>query len=133
MVSRWRIVLALAVVTVIGLAAKNYTGPAHGWINDYGPASAAYVVFFMLVAYFVFPRPSAATRIAVVVLLATCILEVLQLWRPAWLQALRSSTLGAALLGTTFSPWDFPAYVVGSILGWSLLRWLSPGPTLQEQ
>ena len=128
MASRWHILIALVVVIVLGLAAKNYTGPGHWWVNDWGPASVAYVVFFMLVVFFIFPRPSAATRIAVIVFLVTCLLEVLQLWQPAWLQTFRSSTPGAALLGTTFSLWDFPAYAVGAILGWFLLRWLSGDP-----
>ena len=84
-------------------------------LNNFGPASVAYVAFFMLAAFLVVPRRSAATRIAVGVLLVTYILEFLQLWHPPRLQAIRSTFLGASLLGTSFSWWDFAAYVVG---GW---------------
>ena len=116
------------VVAVFGLAAKLYPGPGRWWVNNFGPASVAYVVFFMLAAFLVVPRRSAVTRIAVGVLLVTCALEFLQLWHPAWLQAIRSTFLGASLLGTSFSWWDFPAYVVGAVVGWLFLRRIVSGP-----
>jgi hypothetical protein len=125
MASRLHIVIAVVVVTALGIAAKNHSGPAQWWVNDWGPASVAYVVFFMLLAFLVFPRRSAATPIAIAVVLATCFVEVLQLWHPEWLEDLRSSVLGATLLGTSFSLWDFPAYIVGGIVGWFFLRWLA--------
>ena len=64
-------------------------------------------------------------RIAVGVLLATCVLEFLQLWHPPWLQVMRSTFLGESLFGTSFSWWDFPAYVVGAVVGWIVLRRLA--------
>jgi hypothetical protein len=119
---RLRIILALLAVTALGLAAKSYSGPGHWWVNDWGPASVAYELFFMLLAFLVVPRRGAITPIAVGVCAATCVLEVLQLWQPPWLQAVRSHVLGRALLGTSFSWWDMPAYVIGCTLGWFLLR-----------
>ena len=68
----------------------------------------------MLAAFLVVSRRKLTTRIAVGVLLVTCVLESLQLWHRPWLQAIRSTFLGASLLGTSFSWWDFPAYVVGA-------------------
>ena len=115
-------------VAAFGLAAKLYPGPARWWVNNLGPASVAYVVFFMLAAFLVVPRRELATRIAVGVLLVTCVLEFLQLWHPPWLQAIRSTFLGASLLGTSFSWWDFPAYVVGAGVGWVVLRGMAMGP-----
>lgn len=35
-----------------------------------------------------------------------------------------ASTLGRTLIGTTFSLWDFPHYVLGCVLGWLWLRQL---------
>lgn len=121
---RVRIVLALLVVTGLGFAAKLYPGPGRWWVNDWGPASVAYEVFFMLLAFLMVPRREAITPIAVGVCLATCAGEFLQLWQPPWLGAVRSTFLGGALLGNSFSWWDLPAYPVGCLAGWFLLRWL---------
>ncbi|MEE9212976.1 MAG: DUF2809 domain-containing protein, partial [Phycisphaeraceae bacterium] len=54
----------------------------------------------------------------------TCALEFAQLWHPPWLQMIRSTFLGRAVLGTTFSWWDLPIYPVGCALGWLWLRGL---------
>jgi hypothetical protein len=122
---RVRIVLALLVVTTLGFAAKFYPGPGRWWVNDWGPASVAYEVFFMLLVFLIVPRREAITPIAVGVGLATCAGEFLQLWHPPWLEAIRSTFLGGALLGNSFAWWDLPAYPVGCLLGWLLLHWLS--------
>jgi len=121
---RLQIVLALLAVTAFGLGAKFYPGPGRWWVNNFGPASVAYEVFFMLLALLVVPRRGAVTPIAVGVCVMTCILELLQLWQPPWLQAVRSGFLGGALLGNEFSWWDLPAYPIGCTLGWFLLRWI---------
>jgi hypothetical protein len=52
----------------------------------------------------------------------TCVLEILQLWHPPILEAMRDTWIGRLLLGSTFSWWDFPHYVLGSILGWLWLK-----------
>ena len=126
---RRRIVVVLLVVTVFGLAMKLYPGPGRWWVNNWGPASVAYEIFFMLLVFLVVPRRGAITPIAIGVCATTCALEVLQLWKPPWLVAVREGTfLGRALLGTSFSWWDFPAYFIGCTLGWCLLHWLLRRP-----
>ena len=117
---RFGIVVALLAVTAFGLAMKFYPGPGRWWVNHFGPAS----VFFMLLAFLVVPRRRAVTPIAVGVCAATCALEFLQLWKPPWLEAARSTFLGECLLGDSFSWWDLPAYPIGCLLGWFLLQWL---------
>ena len=117
------IILALPAVTALGLAMKLYPGPGAWWVNNWGPASVAYEMFFMLLVFLIVPRRGAITPIAVGVCAATCVLEVLQLWKPPWLQAVRSKFLGKMLLGDSFSWWDLPAYPIGCILGWLLLHW----------
>jgi hypothetical protein len=124
---RLRTFLALLVVAACGLAAKSYSGPGNWWVNNYGPASVAYVVFFMLAAFLIVPRRRAIIPIAVGVLTVTCLLEVLQLWQPPWLRFVRSTFIGASLLGTTYSWWDFPAYGLGAIAGCVLLRRMADG------
>jgi hypothetical protein len=53
----------------------------------------------------------------VAVLVGTSALELLQLWHPPWLDAVRRTFPGAAVLGQVFDPWDFVYYVIGSALG----------------
>jgi hypothetical protein len=114
--------LALAVVVPAGLASKLLGGP---WLRDFG-VGVLYEVFWILAVLLVRPWLSAAV-VAVVVLVATSLLEVLQLWHPAWLEAVRNTFVGHALLGSHFSWWDFPHYVAGCIVGALLGRVLARG------
>jgi len=61
-------------------------------------------------------------RVAVAVFAVTSALEVLQLWNPPLLAAVRSIFLGRTLIGTTFGWWDFPHYAAGALLAVVLLR-----------
>jgi hypothetical protein len=87
---------------------------------------ALYVILWILMVGVFLWRP-AARRIAGTVLAITCALEFLQLWHPAWLEAIRATFPGRVLLGTTFGWTDFPPYFLGAALGWLMLgavRWL---------
>jgi hypothetical protein len=75
-----------------------------------------------LLALLIWPTLSSRL-VAVTVLGITCILEALQLWQPSALDTVRSSFIGHALIGSTFSWWDFPNYLLGSVLGVLLVRW----------
>ncbi len=105
----------LAILVVLGLAAKGWRGPLAGWANDY-LAGVVYVVFWVVLAKAAWPRARTA-RVAAIVLLATCAIETLQLLRAPLLETIRATWLGRALIGTTFSWLDFPHYVVGSVIG----------------
>ncbi|MBN1670750.1 MAG: DUF2809 domain-containing protein [Kiritimatiellae bacterium] len=112
----------LALLVPVGLLVKYHvTGAYRVWCFYYG-AAVVYEVFWVFALRFAFSRLSPAACGAIV-LLGTCVIECLQLWRPAWLMAVRGTWLGAALLGTSFDPWDFPHYVLGSALG-AVLLWL---------
>ena len=126
MAIRVRILIALSIVTPLGFAAKWYAGPARWWLNNWA-ASIVYELFFMLLVFFICPRKGAVAPIAVGVCAATIALEFLQLWHPAWLQAIRGTFFGRALLGTTFAASDLPIYPVGCLLGWLLLHGLIRG------
>ncbi len=115
---RPRLAAAIILVTLAGLALKLHPGPAGGWLRDHG-AGIAYVVFWMLLLLLLRPTLAIA-RVAAGVLLVTCGLELLQLWHPPALEAVRGSFLGHALIGSSFSPWDFPHYAVGGLLGAAL-------------
>ena len=113
-------VAALVVVTPLGFATKFYTGPASGWVQ-HSAGGVLYVMFWILVVLAVRPRLTPL-RVGVAVFLVTSTLEVLQLWHPAWLEALRAPFLGRALLGSTFAWWDFPHYALGCMAALALIR-----------
>lgn len=114
---RKRITLSLLAVTPLGFALKFYAAPGRNWVSNYA-AGILYEIFWCLVLFFLWPRRKFTAPIAAGVLVVTCLLEVLQLWHPPALEGVRSTFLGRTLIGTTFSWWDFPHYVLGCALGW---------------
>ena len=79
-------------------------------------------MIFFVVALAIISQASSATRITLIVLTLTCVLEFLQLWHLLWLEQIRRTLLGRALLGTTFGWTDFPPYFAGAVIGWALVR-----------
>ena len=116
-------IISLLIIIVMGFLFKFYTGPAHEWFNNYG-AAIFYEIFWCLFVFLLLPSRKAARQIPLWVFGVTCGLEFLQLWHPPMLEQFRSTFLGRMLIGTTFSWWDFPHYVLGCILGWLCLRQL---------
>ncbi|MDZ7342530.1 MAG: DUF2809 domain-containing protein [candidate division KSB1 bacterium] len=117
-----RTALSILIITPIGFASKFYRGPSAAWVND-SLAGMFYVIFWCLVVFLFFPD-SKPWKIAAVVLAITCLLEFLQLWHPPFLEWVRSSFIGATILGTSFVWSDFPYYFLGSAVGWLWLRWI---------
>ncbi|MBO1049654.1 MAG: DUF2809 domain-containing protein [Dolichospermum sp. DEX182a] len=73
-------------------------------------------------AFGLFRSKKAVVQIPIWVFILTCIVEVLQLWHPPILEAIRATLIGKLLLGTTFAWWGFPDYLIGSIFGWLWLE-----------
>lgn len=119
---RFKAVMAIPVTVAFGLACKVYSGSGANFINNFGPASIAYVILIMLILFLILPERDLVIPIALTAFLVTCVIEFLQLWHPNWLTALRKTLLGRLMLGTTFSVLDFPAYLVGAIIGSLLLK-----------
>ncbi len=109
----------------IGLYSKLYSGIGAHWVNN-RLGGVFYEVFWCFGALCLLPaaRPRA---IAGWVFAITCALETLQLWHPPTLERLRETAIGATILGASFDPWDFPYYVVGAAMGWSLMAWVQGG------
>ena len=105
--TRPKLAAALVPVTAAGLAMKRLPGAAGGggWPRDHG-AGIAYVVFWILLLLLLHPTLAIA-RVAAGVLLVTCGLELLQLWHPPALEALRASFLGHALIWRSAPPKAF--------------------------
>ncbi|MCD6334242.1 MAG: DUF2809 domain-containing protein [Candidatus Latescibacteria bacterium] len=119
---RRAILRSLFVVTPLGFATKFYPGPGAWWFNNYA-GGLLYEVFWCLAAGLMWPRASAF-RIAARVLGITCALEFLQLWHPPFLEGIRATFIGRTLIGTSFTWWDFPYYILGWGAGWIWVGWL---------
>ncbi len=124
---------------VLALRGMLITAPACGiskfwgtlWLREHG-AGSFYVMFWIFAAFFVWPRQSAVKSIAISVFLGTCFLEFLQLWHPPFLEMIRSTFVGRALIGTTFEWLDFPPYALGALLGWGWIRLVGPGASSSD-
>ena len=115
---RGRSLAALAVVTPLGFLSKFYSGPGASWVAD-NAGGFLYVVFWIAVVLALVPNLSGAA-VAASVLIATCALEFAQLWHPPYLERIRATFLGHALLGSTFAWSDFPYYFAGALVGYAL-------------
>jgi hypothetical protein len=126
---RRNLLISIAFIVPFGLLTKFYRGVGQAWLNDtFG--GIPYEIFWMLLVALIWPRLRPAA-IALIVFLATCLLEFLQLWQPDWLQAIRATLPGRLVLGNSFTWSDFPYYAIGCFLGWLWLRWLYPKAKLQ--
>jgi hypothetical protein len=126
------VVVALLIVTPVGFLFKFYSGPAQPWFNNYG-AGLLYEVFWVLLVFLFSPGARWVNKIPLWVFTATCALEILQLWHPRALENVRSYFLGRALIGTSFSWWDFPHYAIGCVIGWLVIRWINKRFTHAEE
>lgn len=118
---RWTL-LAILIIIPLGFYSKAYSGPASHWVNN-SLGGILYVIFWSLLFSALFLRVRS-WKIASVVFLATCLLEVLQLWHPPVLETVRSTFLGVTLLGNSFSWLDLLHYLAGFLASWSLIRFL---------
>jgi hypothetical protein len=123
--SRRATLAALAVVTPLGFATRVASGTPQ-WVAA-NAGGFFYVIFWILVVLLVRPA-STPLRVGLGVLAATCALEFLQLWHPAFLEPIRASFLGGASIGSTFAASDFPWYFAGALAGGWLCRRLQARP-----
>lgn len=126
-----RVRLGLAILTIVpaGLYTKHYTGPAATWVHNY-LGGVFYEWFWIWVWMWLRPTSKPAT-VGFLVLGVTTLLEFLQLVSTPWLQAIRSHWVGQALVGTSFSWLDLPHYVLGTLSGVYLARWLGRAKAIQ--
>ena len=115
---RARFLAVLAVITPLGFLTKFYSGPGADWVAHHA-GGFLYVVFWIALVLALWPRSSGA-MVAASVLAVTCALEFAQLWHPPFLEPVRSTFLGHALLGSTFTGSDFIWYFLGAAAGYAL-------------
>ncbi|MBN2020309.1 MAG: DUF2809 domain-containing protein [Sedimentisphaerales bacterium] len=122
-----RIILLIGILITASsgfLLWRYYRGTAQNWVRFYLP-DVFYVMFWCFVFFLIWPSRTNVVRIPVIVLIVTCILEFLQIWKPPFLQSIRSNLLGAALFGTCFIWKQFPYYFIGCALSILFLKLLS--------
>ncbi len=118
------LLLTVLAMLALGVGSKMYAGEYGTWVRYYA-GGVLYVMFWILMAVGFQPRWSPL-RVALGVLVVTCLLETLQLWKSGPLELVRATMLGHALVGSTFSWWDFPHYAAGAVLGGTLAWGLAP-------
>ncbi len=112
-----RISLSLFLIVPLGFLVKSHGG-AFG--REYG-AAILYEIFWVLLLGLATQWRSASCGLFV--FLGTCVLELAQLWHPAWLDSARATALGRMLFGSAFDARDFAAYAAGCFVGaWLLSR-----------
>jgi Protein of unknown function (DUF2809) len=119
---KYRLALLIGMVLIIplGYSIRFATGLGLPLFQDiFG--SIAYQVLLMFVVAFFFPRMNLV-KIAIGVFIFSSAIEILQLWQPQFLQAIRATWAGRVLLGNTFLLGDFPPYAIGCFLGWLCLK-----------
>jgi Protein of unknown function (DUF2809) len=121
---KYRLALLIGMVLIIplGYSVRFATGLGSPMFQDiFG--SIAYQVLLMFVVAFFFPRMNLV-KIAIGVFIVSSAIELLQLWQPPFLQAIRATWVGRVLLGNTFLLEDFPPYAIGCFFGWICLKGL---------
>lgn len=117
----YRLSLGISVMIFVPIGYMvRFAGPGPEWLND-ALGTFVYEMFWIALMVFLFPTLLPIWASAGV-FIATCGLEVLQLLQSPFWQALRSTLVGRLVLGNTFTWTDFPAYAIGSALGWA---WVS--------
>ncbi|MCD4682057.1 MAG: DUF2809 domain-containing protein [Bacteroidales bacterium] len=112
-------VLILFVIIPLGFFTKFYSGLAEDWVNN-SFGGLLYEIFWCLVVFFLFLKANIF-KIAIWVFIVTCMLEILQLWHPAFLEIVRNNFIGRTILGNSFNWMDFPYYFAGSLAGYLIL------------
>jgi hypothetical protein len=105
----------VAVVICLGVAARSrLVGLPPFWAKYSGDALWALLVFIGLGVFF----PSQPTwQTAMLAFAIACADEFSQLYHAAWIDAVRRTWLGHAVLGDVFAWPDFVAYAVGICAG----------------
>jgi hypothetical protein len=127
---RWRIALAGALILPLGLLTRSGL-PLPGPVRDYGGDTLYATLVFFLVALI---WPLAPAWLLALLAFALCVaVEISQLLRAPWLEALRATAPGRLVLGAGFLWADLVCYAAGALLGWALFLICFPAARRSEQ
>jgi hypothetical protein len=117
--------LLIPFVMCLGILSRKFSYLLPDLVNTYlGDAIWAAMIYVMMA--FVFAN-KLSKQIAVFSLLFCYAIEVSQLYQAPWINAIRSNTLGALVLGSGFLWSDLLAYAIG-ILSATLLEMITITP-----
>ena len=120
--SRVACLVILVVTIACGLASRRYGAMLPSVVALYaGDALWATMVTWLLAL--LWPR-AATSRLALGALARAVTVELTQLYRAPWLDAIRATTVGALALGQGFLWSDLACYLFGVSLAAFLDRWL---------
>ena len=128
---RMRFGQCLLITVFLGIASFFMRGTTFDDLANHA-GGFFYVLAWIFFILMLFPR-LVPIKVCVAVLLITCAFEVLQLWNPPVLEAIRSNMFGQILIGTTFAWSDFPAYGIGAFVGWVVTTKITAGITPRRQ
>jgi hypothetical protein len=118
--SRVVLIVALCATIALGLATRRYPSAFPDFVARYaGDAAWAAMVFWL--AAIVRPRASAVVLGGIALGIAFAV-ELSQLYRAPWIDALRSTRIGALALGQGFLWSDLACYAVGALLAVAIDR-----------
>jgi len=107
--------IALFLVIPFGFFSKFYKGREADWLNN-SLCGVFYEIFWCLVLFLIFRKLKPVT-IALIVFFTTSLLEFTQLWKPVFLEVLRSNFFVRTVIGNSFAWTDFIYYIIGSFAG----------------
>lgn len=113
-------VISALLLIPLGLGVKFYGGPFKYWVND-SLGGVIYVIFWCFFLALFFRDFGRIKRLPIWVFVFTSLLECLQLWNPPFLNFIRNTFMGAALLGNTFTWSDFIYYFAGCLISWYII------------
>jgi len=129
--SRLWLGVGFAAVIAMGLASRKFPFLFPALFGKY-PGDALWALMVFLGWAFFKPRASTGF-LAVAALTVSCLVEFSQLYQAPWLNAIRGTTLGHLVLGSTFSWYDIAAYAVGVLIGAFLDALLVSMPRLSRR
>jgi hypothetical protein len=128
--SRWRYAAAAGATIALGLASRRYSAHLPWWLaTNAGDALYATMVFWGV--GLVAPR-ARTSRVALAAIAWCFAVELLQLYRAPWLDAVRATTPGKLVLGQGFQALDLVCYAIGAALGAGLERTLRRARTAPD-
>lgn len=111
---RWIYLAVTFAIMVLGLASRKYGDVLPEFIAEYsGDTLWAAMVYWGI--RFLFPSISIVKSVVISLLFSYCI-EISQLYQADWANIVRSTTLGALILGHGFLWSDMICYTVGVLL-----------------
>ncbi len=111
--------LLLAIMAgILGILSRRFPGQLPHFIVEYaGDALWSFALYYVLRIFF--PDKSALWN-AFVCLGLSVLVEISQLYQAGWINAIRSTVVGALILGNNFVWTDLLCYLAGTILAFAL-------------